>query len=332
MSEEGGNLGPGTSALIGSLPHQSIDDAIRAQRVAGIDLLTLPELITTDPAELMLPRALRALPEVSFDALGAITVDPQLVGHDLPSSNSWLSQNERAFLTHPLTQQAGAIKVQTVGPVTAAQALIHAGVPPEDALIRARDATAARVQALTVAAEHYCPDATRLIMLDEPSLATSACDPAQVEIHADLISGVLHRASKSSLTGIHTCGNLGLDVAFAAGCDVLTVLPTPDVFERLGSIIRHTEAGGMLAWGVVPTSGPLAVQMDLAWDGLVRLWCELANRGADPLLLRTQALITPECGLGRHRTDAAEQLLTFVGEIQGRVRDQVVATRLSLGA
>ena len=62
------------------------------------------------------------------------------------------------------------------------------------------------------------------------------------------------------------------------------------------------------------------------------LWCELVQRGADPTLLRQQAIITPECGLASHTPAVAERVHRFAAEVGRRVRDQATASRWVLGA
>ena len=65
---------------------------------------------------------------------------------------------------------------------------------------------------------------------------------------------------------------------------------------------------------------------------LTKLWCDLVNGGCDPILLRTQSLISPACGLGLHSDAVARRVFRIVGELAHRVHSQAVATRLSIGA
>jgi hypothetical protein len=74
------------------------------------------------------------------------------------------------------------------------------------------------------------------------------------------------------------------------------------------------------------------VSSDRHWHDLAELWCELVRAGCNPVLLRERSLVTPACGLARHREDQAETVLRLVGEVSDRVRAQAVATRLSIGA
>jgi len=48
--------------------------------------------------------------------------------------------------------------------------------------------------------------------------------------------------------------------------------------------------------------------------------------------LRTQAMVTPACGLYRHGVPQAEQVLTFTNRLAERLHDQAIGVRLSVGA
>ena len=92
------------------------------------------------------------------------------------------------------------------------------------------------------------------------------------------------------------------------------------------------ESGGWVAWGAVPTSGPVGDEPDPCWRRLVGLWCELMRAGCDAGLLRRQALVTPACGLAEHGVTQAARVLRLTTQIAERVQDQAIASRLSVGA
>ena len=48
--------------------------------------------------------------------------------------------------------------------------------------------------------------------------------------------------------------------------------------------------------------------------------------------LRTQAIVTPECGLSPHTVEQADRMLGLTQDLADRVLDQAVATKFSLGA
>ena len=54
--------------------------------------------------------------------------------------------------------------------------------------------------------------------------------------------------------------------------------------------------------------------------------------GCDPVRLRTQAIVTPECGLSPHTVEQADRMLGLSQDLADRVLDQAVATKFSLGA
>ena len=74
------------------------------------------------------------------------------------------------------------------------------------------------------------------------------------------------------------------------------------------------------------------MSVERPWRKLNDLWCELVQRGADPVQLRQQSIITPECGLGTHTPAIAERVHRLTAELSERVRDQGTAKRFSLGA
>ena len=80
------------------------------------------------------------------------------------------------------------------------------------------------------------------------------------------------------------------------------------------------------------TEGPIGSGVDRLWRHLSGLWCQLVRTGVDPVRLRTQALITPIGGLGRHLVAQAAATLELVDQLAKRLYDQATGLRLSVGA
>jgi hypothetical protein len=98
--------------------------------------------------------------------------------------------------------------------------------------------------------------------------------------------------------------------------DVASSVRAPD----LGPFL---ERGGWVAWGAVPTDGPLG---PVGGGGIARLWHRLADRwhaladgGVDPVLLRRRAIVTPACGLARHDVAQATLALRLTADLGTRV-------------
>ena len=58
----------------------------------------------------------------------------------------------------------------------------------------------------------------------------------------------------------------------------------------------------------------------------------MVRAGCDPVLLRTQSLITPACGLALHGETQAAHVLSLARNVAQRLHDQAVGVRLTAGA
>ncbi len=58
---------------------------------------------------------------------------------------------------------------------------------------------------------------------------------------------------------------------------------------------RHRSPGAS-----IPTEGPIPTSADRNWRALSDVWCSLVQLGCDPILLRQQSLVSPQCGLSEH--------------------------------
>jgi len=224
------------------------------------------------------------------------------------------------------------VKVQTCGPLTLGLALVDAGMPVELAFERARLAARERAVALERLVADRLPDASLVLWFDEPGLVAwrDGDAPLDRETATDLLSGAL--ASVRAVTGVHVCGGGDLRMALDAGPIIVGVEVRDQVIDSAGWIGRHLDGGGWIAWGAVPTDKPVGEQATPLWKALVGLWCELTRRGCDPVQLRSQALITPACGLAGHGPSQAERAMLLAREIGARVHDQAAATKLTIGA
>ena len=146
----------------------------------------------------------------------------------------------------------------------------------------------------------------------------------------DLLSSAL--AAPSCATGVHVCGTATSGSRSRPGPTSSTSTSTPSSIEDAIAIARFLEGGGWIAWGAVPTNGPIGEHPSPLWKALLDVWCELTRRGCDPVQLRQQALVAPACGLAGHGPSQAERAMQLAREIGNRVHDQAAATKLAIGA
>jgi hypothetical protein len=205
-------------------------------------------------------------------------------------------------------------------------------MPASVAFRRAAEAVRAWARALDELLTLRIPHAPVLLFLDEPALVLWARDAAPLEREqaVDLLSGAL--AATACTTGVHVCGDGDVRLAFEAGPRVLGVPVSEALIADADFLSRHVDADGWIAWGAVPTDRPIGDSADALWRRMVSVWCELTRRGCDPMRLRTHGIITPACGLAGHGPTQAERALRLASEIAGRVGDQSVAARLTVGA
>lgn len=282
----------------------------------------------------MIAQAAHVLPEVEVLPDGHLKL---LARSDAPPVVSFDGEHDGgllAFLDIAGRQAVvpARVKVQTCGPLTLGLALTDAGMHPETAFERALEAACARAVGLERLVSDRLPGAAVVLWFDEPGLVAwrDSAAPLDRESATDLLSGAL--ASVRATTGVHVCGGGDVRVALDAGPDIMGVEVSARLLDDAGWIARHLEGDGWVAWGAVPTDRPVGEHATPLWRALVELWCELTRRGCDPVRLRSQALITPACGLAGHGPSQAERAMLLSREIGSRVHDQAAATKLTIGA
>lgn len=329
-------LEPGLSTGIGSLPHT---DARRAaQLVLDVHprLPAAPQLPRRSGREQMLAQVGALVPGVEVAPDGALRLRPG-DADDVGPPEALPAGHHDGLLTFVAVAASrpdppSRVKVQVVGPLTLGTALCRAGMAPAQAFPRAGTAVRTAVRAIEELVTATLGRVGLCCVLDEPVLARwpEAGGPLPREQAIDLLSAVL--ASVRGVAGVHVCGDGDVRLAFEAGPKVLAVPATGHLLRYADTVARHLDAGGWIAWGAVPTDQPIGEGPDVLWRKLVTLWCELTRRGADPRAVRTQAIITPACGLAGHGPSQAARALGLCRTLADRVGDQAVATRLTVGA
>ncbi|MCZ7535160.1 MAG: hypothetical protein M5T61_03935 [Acidimicrobiia bacterium] len=327
-------LSAGLATAVGSLPH------VDPRSAAALVLRCLPELPATpqlpcrSPWEGMIAQAACVLPEIELRIDGTLEAGASAEGPLRAVIDTEHDAGLLAFLDLAARSAVppSVVKVQTCGPLTLGLALADAGLAVDRAFPRAVLAVRERAVALEHVVAERLPGASLVLWLDEPGLVAWRDNDAPLDREAatDLLSGAL--ASVGAVTGVHVCGGGDLRVALDAGPGILGLEVHEGLVESAGWIARHLDGGGWIAWGAVPTDRPVGEHATPLWKSLVELWCELTRRGCDPVQLRSQALITPACGMAGHGPSQAERAMVLAREIGARVHDQAAATKLTIGA
>ncbi|MEW6490625.1 MAG: hypothetical protein AB1578_22275, partial [Thermodesulfobacteriota bacterium] len=333
----------GLATGIGSLPHRDPAEAVAAvlERLPAFPFW--PQLPRRSPLEGMTLQYLEGFPGLRERPEGkdpVVDTGPEGMGEVEAFYGRVLSGDPEAFALSPerapgfyaleesLVQSRPSglrfVKGHVTGPVTLATSLRDAG--GRDVL---HDDTFREVVAVHLARKALW-QARRLarlgvpvvIFLDEPVMEVfgSAYSTLSREAVGALWSPALEAlAGEGVLTGIHCCGNTDWPVLFDSGAAIVNF----DAYHFLEKMLlypeplsRFLEAGGVLAWGAVPTAEKarqlaapaLARRLD---EGIARM----AAAGVDEGLLRRQCLLTPSCGMGSLDPDLAEHILDLLGAV-----------------
>ncbi len=327
----------GSMTSIGALPHRDPRHAAELVLDLQRDLPAMPSLPNRSPREGLIQQALWGIQGVSIDADGAINVDVDRIDPEAPLVDLGFDGDAYVGFKVFLDTAAGRIdpvKFQIAGPVTTGVALTMFGVPDEIAFAVAKRAVDERAKALYTWVASALPDAPLVAFLNEPALVgTAERDfPLSTDSIIDLVSGVLATWEGHAVTGVHCCGEADWKAILEAGPQVLSLPVGAQVDRSIGAVSSFLEAGGWIAWGAVPTVAPVGQHAGLYWKTLSAQWCELVQKGADPVLIRRRSLITPHCGLGEHEIDQAEHVLRLCAKVAASLQEQAVSVKLSVGA
>ena len=326
----------GLATGIGSLPHRDGHDAARFALTA-MALPAIPTLPRRSPAEGMIAQAVVGIEGITVGQYGSLAVDVRRIDPINPVRTD--IQHDafggfRDFLEEAAAAHTTAVKWQLVGPVTLGIALIRAGVPEHEAFEVAVRAVRSHIQSLLDEVERALPGCAQVVFIDEPSLSRlpEPGFPLAPDTAIDLVSGALAAIEPRAVSGLHCCADADWASLIAAGPQVLAVPVKPEVAFSSGYLHQFLSRGGVIAWGVVPTDGPIPMSAERPWRQLSELWCQMVQRGCDQVQLRRQCIVTPECGLGLHAPSVAERVHGITAELGRRVHDQATATRFVLGA
>ncbi|MEM9513533.1 MAG: hypothetical protein AAGA42_01640 [Actinomycetota bacterium] len=328
-------FGNGASIGVGSLPHTDAA-AAAAFAIGEFDIATVPTLPRRTPHAAMLAQAATVLAGAAVSD-GELTIDGDLAVEPLPTITEHDAFADLASfldLGAKVRLDGSPVKWQFVGSVTLGRALVEAGVAPDEAFAVASAVVADVVPKIEAAIRAALPNSPQLVLFDEPWLVDLMTDdfPIPPDHAIDVLSSAMAAPSTEVVTGVHCCGPFDVATMTAAGPQVISTPVDDSLLGAAGYLAEFVDSGGVVAWGVVPTDGPVADHAHRWWRRLSDLWCALVQRGCDPVQLRQHSLVSTECGLAGHTVSVARTLTRQTGEVSRHVRDQAAATRLTLGA
>ena len=224
------------------------------------------------------------------------------------------------------------VKVQTTGPCSFALTIVDEN---KRAIYYNEEFRDIVVKAIAMKCrwqiQKFQPFAEKVIcFIDEPILSafgSSTYLTVTREEVVGLLSEVIDAVhADNALAGIHCCGNTEWSILIDAGVDIVNF----DAFEYGETIAmypdavkKHLEKGGMLAWGVIPTSNAIREQtvetLESKFEGVMD---NLAAQGIDIQLIREEAMITPSCGTGSMDPGDADKVFEMTAALSKRMKEK----------
>ena len=144
-----------------------------------------------------------------------------------------------------------------------------------------------------------------IILLDEPALSgfgsSAMVSIPRDETVKDISDAVDAIHNAGGIAGVHVCANTDWSILLDTPVDILSF----DAYGFLDRIMlfkeglrKFIESGKVIAWGIVPTLN--REDLDRTDMNAVKaLWENCVKElGADPEIIKKQAIITPSCGTG----------------------------------
>ncbi len=338
------------ATAIGSLPHAAAEDAVKVVLSSIPEAPIWPQLPANGLNEQMevqysegIPRVVidRAKERMYIDTAGDTSME--LAGF----YETFLAENVDAFAITPAfskgifameaaLEASGVkrpfVKVQTTGPISFGLTIVDENkraiyYNPEfmDVVVKTM-AMKCRWQI-----RKFAKFAERTIcFIDEPILSafgsSTYVSVTREDVVAKLSEVVEAVHAEGALAGVHCCGNTEWSILIDAGVDIVN-FDAFDYGETIAlypeAVKRHLQAGGALAWGIVPTnSAKIRAQTP---EGLVAKLSSLVDKlagatGLDRALILRQALITPSCGTGSLPVADAEMVFRTLRDTSALLR------------
>jgi len=316
--------------------------------VDAVDFPFWPQLPRLSFREQMIPQFADGLPGIVIDdANRRVRFDLGPIGHDaiLTFYEKFLSGDlapfglsEQFSAGFPTFERLAAgrrwdaVKGQVTGPLTFALGVPDATGRPAyhnfELLDVIRKSLARKAQWQIERLRAFAD--TVIIFIDEPILSAFGTS-AYLNIEKDDVLRSLNEViaaihESGGLAGVHCCGNTDWSLLTATDADIANF----DAWEYSrsvslypGEIRAFLDRGGILAWGIVPTSDAIAAQT--AESIRTRLFDGfrfLEDKGFDLQLLVKSCLLTPSCGAGNLSIEQTGLVFRLLRDVSGGMREE----------
>lgn len=177
------------------------------------------------------------------------------------------------------------------------------------------------------------PKTTPIIFIDEPSisqLGTSAYLTISEKDVIDMLKQISENIKQNGgLSAIHCCGKCDWTIPIIAGVDILNLdaYAFSEHFSLFSKVIENfLQKGGKIAWGLVPTLEPEALNHITLKDLIEKFESSikyLTKKGIDEKLIIDNSLVTPSCGAGALNIELAQKAMDLVSELSQELKKRL---------
>ncbi len=170
----------------------------------------------------------------------------------------------------------------------------------------------------------------RIIFVDEPYLSSIGSAFANIK-HEQAVNSlneifeVVHE--RGALVGIHCCGNTDFSMLMETTVDIINF----DAYGYMDELLLYSndvknffERGGILAWGLVPTSDDIKNE---TVDSLLKRFDagieKMKGKGMDVDVIFKNSLITPSCGTGSLSVETADQVMETLKGVTDKLKERL---------
>lgn len=224
------------------------------------------------------------------------------------------------------------VKVQTTGPCSFALTIVDEN---KRAIYYNEEFRDVVIKALAMKCrwqiQKFQPFGEKVIcFVDEPILSafgsSTYISVKREDVVAHLAEMIDAIHADNAIAAIHCCGNTEWSILIDAGVDIVNF----DAFGFGETIAMYADAvktflerGGMLAWGVVPTSKAIQEQtIETMATHFEKMMDNLASKGIAKQLIGEQAIVTPSCGTGSMDPDDAEKVFEMTALLSKAMREK----------
>lgn len=327
---------------IGSVPHTDPADACELI-LRTFDIPFWPQLPKISFKESMIAQYSEGMPNVRINEQGqSIRIDRAASDEIDRFYESWTEETKiamsddyarglHAFLRRIRGRRFRCLKGHITGPVT-----FTLGLKDSDGKLVFYDEELREISLMVLKAKaRWQIDLLRqhaddvILFVDEPILSALGSS-SYLGISNDEVRRLLEEITSSirqagAMPGIHCCGRADWSVPLHCGTGILSF----DSFEYFDSIAIYAdevraflEAGGYLAWGMVPTSDAISDIDDIALISAMEGYLETLASFVPRELLLSRILLTPACGTGTRTVEETIKAFQLLIRLKEGLREQ----------